>query len=69
MDSLEMMLESIPAENRHRLDETLRDCSSRARIAKSLGTNWKVVAHFLSNLDGIDIDSVDYDNRSLEQQQ
>ena len=64
---LDVVLECIPAANRHRLDEKLEGRRSRVRIAKSL-RNWKTVAHFLPNLKN-DMDGIEYDNRNPELQQ
>ena len=63
---LEVVLECIPAANRHLLDKKLEDRRSRVRIAKSV-RNWKTLAQFLPGIIN-DIDGIEYDNRSLELQ-
>lgn len=66
---LNVVFESIPAAYRGRLNETLQDSRSRAKIARSLGANWKTVAQFLPNIQN-DIDGIEHDNRNnLELQQ
>ena len=63
---LEVMLECIPASNRHLLNEKLEDRRSRVTIAKSI-RNWKTLAQFLPNIKN-DIDAIKLDNRSHELQ-
>ena len=66
--SLKLMLASIPAANRHVLDEKIEDMGRRARIARSL-SNWRVVAQFMPELDANDIEGIDCDNPKLELKQ
>ena len=66
LPSLEALLGAIPEENRYRLDHKLENRKSRATIAKSI-TNWRVVAPFIPNIEN-DIDGIEHDNHSLEEQ-
>ena len=62
------ILATIPDQNRHRLDQKLKDRKSRTKIARSLGSNWRVVAQYIPNIQN-DIDGIEYNNRhSLELQ-
>ena len=61
---LEVMLECIPASNRHLLDEKLEDRRSRAMIAKSI-RNWKTLAQFLPNIKN-DIEGIERASLSHE---
>ena len=64
--SLEALLDAIPEEKRRLLDYKLESRKSRATIAKSI-TNWRVVAQYMSNIEN-DIDGIEHDNHSLEEQ-
>ena len=66
LPSLEALLEAIPVENRYLLKRKLENRKSRATIAKSI-TNWRVVAQFIPNIEN-DIDGIEHDNHSLEEQ-
>ena len=57
----EVVLECIPAANRHLLDEKLEDSKSRARIARSI-RNWKTLAQYIPNIKN-DIEAIEYNNR------
>ena len=68
--SLNYFLDSIPPENRKRLDEKLTDRRSRATIARSLGGKWQVIADFVPNVHKKDIESIAYNHQNdLQMQQ
>lgn len=55
---LEAILDTIPEENQHRLNEGLRDRISRTKIAQSLGSNWREVAQYIPNITHNVIDDI-----------
>lgn len=67
MITLDAFLATIPEENRYRLDQKLIDGASRARIAKSI-TKWRVVAQYMRNVGQNDVDAVEHDYHSLDEQ-